>query len=246
MKEELDRELIERLENLGMKGDYEAFLSFRNEIFKRVVIKECGEPMVSLSHYLFPGIFIKPVHLFVRAKDKKRLYLRRSVAEKLNQVQKNLPDGIHLVVRDAFRSERTVEALFKIYSSWWYPPNWFLSKARRKMRARASLALPDKITPRGHMTGGAVDVILADARGRFLQMERWRWFPPREEEKFTFSETVPEEAKKNRRLLYNAMIQVGFDNYFREYWHYSYGDAYWAARRKNKIGTYGIPPESLF
>lgn len=32
-------------------------------------------------------------------------------------------------------------------------------------------------------------------------------------------------------------------SYSREYWHYSYGDAYWAVRRKNKVAIYGIPQE---
>ena len=33
----------------------------------------------------------------------------------------------------------------------------------------------------------------------------------------------------NRRLLYTAMTAVGFTNYPEEWWHYDYGDLFWAA-----------------
>ncbi|CAN5792512.1 hypothetical protein BH24ACT5_BH24ACT5_22750 [soil metagenome] len=33
---------------------------------------------------------------------------------------------------------------------------------------------------------------------------------------------------RNRRLLVEAMGRVGFVNYGHEWWHYSYGDRYWA------------------
>ena len=47
--------------------------------------------------------------------------------------------------------------------------------------------------------------------------------------------------KNNRKVLVEAMASAGFRNYAREYWHYSYGDAYWAVRRKEKVAIYGIP-----
>ncbi len=40
--------------------------------------------------------------------DNDRLFLRRSVINKLNQAQKLLPKGYHLMIRDAFRSEKLV------------------------------------------------------------------------------------------------------------------------------------------
>jgi D-alanyl-D-alanine dipeptidase len=42
-------------------------------------------------------------------------------------------------------------------------------------------------------------------------------------------------------ILYKVMIKAGFSNFFREYWHYSYGDGYWAMKRKKKISIYNIP-----
>ena len=35
-----------------------------------------------------------------------------------------------------------------------------------------------------------------------------------------------EEARDNRRLLYNLMVSVGFVNYQCEWWHYAYGESF--------------------
>lgn len=37
-----------------------------------------------------------------------------------------------------------------------------------------------------------------------------------------------EDVKKNRRILYNVMIMAGFTNLPSEWWHYDYGDKFWA------------------
>jgi D-alanyl-D-alanine dipeptidase len=42
-------------------------------------------------------------------------------------------------------------------------------------------------------------------------------------------------------ILYKALTRVGFSNFFKEYWHYSYGDGYWALKHMKKISFYGIP-----
>ncbi len=36
------------------------------------------------------------------------------------------------------------------------------------------------------------------------------------------------EARKNRRILYNLMIDTGFTNLPSEWWHFDYGDKLWA------------------
>lgn len=33
-----------------------------------------------------------------------------------------------------------------------------------------------------------------------------------------------EECRRNRRMLYNAMVAAGFSNYEAEWWHYQYGN----------------------
>ncbi|AYA41285.1 hypothetical protein HZS38_13005 [Xenorhabdus nematophila] len=63
-------------------------------------------------------------------------------------------------------------------------------------------------------------------------------------------EKSPDEnmpATLYRRLLYQAMTQVGFSNLPTEWWHYDYGNSLWAFY-KNKTAIYGatagvIPPK---
>lgn len=45
---------------------------------------------------------------------------------------------------------------------------------------------------------------------------------------YTYSKSISETAKKNRQILIQSMEQVGFINYPPEWWHWSYGDRYWA------------------
>ncbi len=82
-----------------------------------------------------------------------------------------------------------------------------------------------------HITGGAVDLTLKDLKtGEELLME------PQGSAYGDISHThyaekmlaeAPtsewEEIAKNRRILYNAMLEVGFTNYPHEWWHYYFG-----------------------
>lgn len=47
-----------------------------------------------------------------------------------------------------------------------------------------------------------------------------------------------EECLKNRRLLYYAMSEAGFASYEEEWWHFSYGDQFWA-KKNNCEAIYG-------
>lgn len=49
-----------------------------------------------------------------------------------------------------------------------------------------------------------------------------------------------EDVRKNRRLLYNAMIEAGFTNLSSEWWHYDYGDKFWAYFTGNTAMFEGI------
>ena len=55
----------------------------------------------------------------------------------------------------------------------------------------------------------------------------------------TWHKSISNQAKKNRLFLYQAMIDVGFVNLTTEWWHYSYGDQYWAIYKEKKQALYG-------
>jgi D-alanyl-D-alanine dipeptidase len=48
-----------------------------------------------------------------------------------------------------------------------------------------------------------------------------------------------QEARQNRILLLEAMESTGFVNYPHEWWHFSYGDRYWAYVKGQPAAIYG-------
>ena len=93
----------------------------------------------------------------------------------------------------------------------------------------------------GHPTGGAVDVSLVDTSGKELDLGCM--YDEDEESSngncFSYSDRVSEEAKLNRNILFNCMEKAGFVNYPYEWWHWSFGDKYWAAVKKAPHALYG-------
>nr|MDT0664632.1 M15 family metallopeptidase [Micromonospora sp. DSM 115978] len=55
---------------------------------------------------------------------------------------------------------------------------------------------------------------------------------------------VSELARRNREVLRQAMTAAGFVNYPTEWWHWSYGDRYWALLTGASAARYGTvgPP----
>lgn len=241
---ELDTELIERLRVLGDANDYQGYLDLLNKALEQVEVQENNEPMVRLEGALSSDIYIDLTDLKISVPNDQRLFLRKDIMERLNHAQAGLPSGYHLLIRDAFRSEAVVRALYERYVA--LAQEKGLSAHDADLKVRNILAMPDDPVPPGHMTGGALDVILAHDNHERVPLTVDETVIPRDRQMFTFCPDLPQEVLRERRVLYDAMTNVGFHNYFREYWHYSYGDPYWAVRRKNKVAFYGIPPDSVF
>jgi D-alanyl-D-alanine dipeptidase len=242
---ELDLTLITRLKELGERNDDAAYLETLNEALRTVRTQDNCEPLVSLDNTILgERAFIWLVDLGVEANEAQRRQLRRMVAEKLRRASETLPAGYSLIIRDAFRTERMTWALYTLYMERLRQREPNLTQAERDIRIRNILAMPDDPVPPGHMTGGAVDVNLGDATGRRLDLELPEAVMSRKLQAPMSCKGLPVTLVERRRILYDAMTGQGFHNYFREYWHYSYGDAYWAVRRKHKVTLYGIPQES--
>ena len=54
----------------------------------------------------------------------------------------------------------------------------------------------------------------------------------------TNSTKISKDAQKYRLIMNRALQEVGFINYPTEYWHWSYGDRYWAYHAGNKFALY--------
>lgn len=242
-KENLDLKLINKLDYYRREKDNKHYLALINKSLEDVQIKESQEKMLFLPKYLSKKIFID---IEERFKKKNGLYLREGIIGKLNKAQNLLPKKYHFKVVHAFRSEEIVWELYHEY----------FQKAKRKypdltdkeidLRIRNILAMPDDPMPPGHMTGGAVDILLTKKDGNRVKLKIDPQKVPKDEQNYIFYEGLPKDIARNRRMLYETLSSVGFNNYPREFWHYSYGDPYWAVRRKKKIAIYGIPEPKLF
>jgi len=92
-----------------------------------------------------------------------------------------------------------------------------------------------------HSTGAAVDLGIVDDYGISLDfgMEVKDWAVVNQSLCETQSRLISPEQEINRLLLFNVMTKVGFVNYYTEWWHYSYGDKYWAFQLNKQNAIYG-------
>lgn len=161
-----------------------------------------------------------------------KAYLRLSVAERLMRALENLPFGYRFKIYDAWRPYEVQRELFDEHlgSISALPENKGKSEDELFEMARRFVSLPDRSNRFAyvHSSGGAVDITLTDHTGAELDMGcGFDDFTPLAA---TAALEVREcQARENRRILYNALIDVGFTNYPSEWWHYDFGDIFWGA-----------------
>lgn len=180
-----------------------------------------------------------------------RLWLRRTVAEKLSRVNARAAQaGLELFLFDAWRP-RAVQAYFHDV--------WMPAELQRRDPSLSGAALTEEVerywaapsedasSPAPHATGAAVDLTLRWKDGGQLWMgslfddvtrlaHRDR-FEHLEAETFSFSD---QEARANRRLLHWLMVAEGFAGHPDEWWHFSWGDQMWAALSGATSAHYGL------
>lgn len=146
-------------------------------------------------------------------------WLRASVAQRLEEVAALLPQRFGLAIYDGWRSIETIRALYGHY----YFPGSTLEPGY--------LAVPDTDVVPPHLTGGAVDLTLT-FDGRPLSLGTpFDEFSRRAHLWSLESDPTAGVAARLRRLLHDAMVALDFEPFAEEWWHYSWGDADWAAAR---------------
>ncbi|MGE4239354.1 M15 family metallopeptidase [Ramlibacter sp.] len=206
-----------------------------------VPIRECGEPLVDLRRE--GGLLWGPPPERPET-EPDYLWMRRGVYERLLRVQASLPAGLRLRLYEGLRSLEIQRWLFeeeKRRVAQTHP-----QLTAQQVHERATLLVSPIVhwdgTPNipPHSTGGAVDLELVDPEGRVIDfgMEVKDWVDVASEFCETRHAGLAPAAQANRLLLCEAMEAQGFANYVREWWHYSYGDRYWAARRGEPHAIY--------
>lgn len=172
--------------------------------------------------------------------------MRKSVYDKLLQAQSLLPTGLKFCLYEGYRSLALQEKLFNnrfievknLHPEWSYAD---LFNETIKMVSPVT-NLDGSINVPPHSTGGAIDIYLVDAHMNPINMgihpKDWM-----DDVDGSISETnskkVSDKALENRKIMNRVLKEVGFVNYPYEYWHWSYGDRYWAYHKQQKKALYG-------
>lgn len=205
--------------------------------YTSIEIRENNEPMVELENL---GLLVDPQYFQQGLSTSPRMFLRETVAQKLIKVQKSLGKN-RLKIWDAFRSRDTQN---NIYQKYWVEtkiahPDW--SEEELKIEVGKFISPPyqkDRIPP--HTTGGAVDLTLADEKGRELDMgTKFDFFGPEAEASFYDIYKNNSNIANNRKMLRKAMEAEGFTLYEDEWWHFDYGNQLWALKSGKPFAFYG-------
>jgi D-alanyl-D-alanine dipeptidase len=172
--------------------------------------------------------------------------MRKTVYEKLCRVQKALPKNWRIRLYEGYRSLEVQQILF----------DWVSAKIDLEFPNLGSIERFQKITQlvsplktlEGkenipvHNTGAAIDLeIIDEESGNLIDMGMAvkDWIAVSPEICLTDSALVSLQAKNHRQILLKAMEDQGFVNYPYEWWHFSYGDRYWALLKGEKFARYG-------
>lgn len=150
--------------------------------------------------------------------------IRSVVKDKIERASLTLPDGLYLMIFEAYRSaERQQEMWDEVYHNVQLL-NPSFDEQQIYTQTATWISPPDGFGS-GHLSGAAIDITLATSRSNLLDMgtdiQEFSLLTP------TQSDVQP-QIKDNRNLLVSCLASQGLINYPSEWWHFSYGDRLWA------------------
>jgi len=153
--------------------------------------------------------------------------LREGVLQRLLTAQSLLPYGLRLLVVEGYRPPALQREYFERYRDELRTkyPQW--TEDRLHVEASKYVS-PPEVAPHG--TGGAVDLTLCTVAGEELDLGTKVNDSPEASGNrcFTASREISANARRNRQTLVAALTEAGMVNYPTEWWHWSFGDRYWA------------------
>ncbi|MEV0522337.1 M15 family metallopeptidase [Streptomyces sp. NPDC050439] len=198
-----------------------------------IPVHDCGEALVDLRQLPF-------VDVDDRLADQDGAYaqLREGVAWRLARAARLLPEGLRLLVTEGYRPLALQIQYFEEYAAELRKANPDWSDDYLQQQTSRSLSPPD-VGP--HVAGAAVDLTLRTASGTELDLGTPVNASPEESDGACYMDSalISPAARRNRRTLTAALATAGLVNYPTEWWHWSYGDRYWALTTQAPSARYG-------
>lgn len=198
-----------------------------------IPVREGGEPLVDVR--TDRRLLVDP-----RKRDPEGHFaqIREGVADRLLAAQDSLPAGLRMLFVEGYRPPALQRAYFQEYLGELRAeyPN---ASEQELFSAVSRYVSPPDIAP--HSAGAAVDLTLATTDGTELDMGTRVNASPEESSGACYTEagSIDANARANRDVLGRALASVGFVNYPTEWWHWSFGDRYWALAVGASAACYG-------
>jgi len=187
-----------------------------------IAAAENGEPLIDLR--TVPALLLDD-----RQADPAGAYrqLRAAVVVRLLDAQESLPAGLRLLIFEGYRRLDSQRRIFEGYRAELAAlhPDW---TEQRLHIETSKFVSPVEVAP--HSTGGALDLTLCTRDGVELDLGTPLDATPEASDNacFTAATNIAPEARRHRRIMADALRGAGLVNYPTEWWHWSYGDRYWA------------------
>jgi zinc D-Ala-D-Ala dipeptidase len=187
-----------------------------------VPVCENGEPLIGLDESFGPS----------------RALVRASVARRLVLARGRLPQGLGLRVVEGYRTAAAQTVIIESYTAQLRAACPGVSPADLGHLTSRFVA-PLAVAP--HVAGAAVDMTLVDSTGCELDLGTPVDATPEQSDGACFfgAPQVRGQARVHRELLARVLGGAGLVNYPTEWWHWSYGDRYWALMTGVPAALYG-------
>ncbi|GGZ60879.1 D-alanyl-D-alanine dipeptidase [Streptomyces inusitatus] len=196
-----------------------------------VPVDECGEPLVDCRGIL---------RVDERRSDTAGnwAHLRSGVVERLLKAEKSLPDDWRWLLVEGHRPPALQQSIFDGYLSSLrrLPPG---ATEAELINAATRWVAPQETA--GHVAGAAIDLTVCTRDGAEVDMGCPEAATPEESDGACYTDApgLTERARRNRKAMGAALGAAGLVNYPTEWWHWSYGDRYWALMTGASNAIYG-------
>lgn len=186
-----------------------------------IPVVECSEPLVPYSDGLGGSVLV-----------------RAGLATRLDRAQRGLGPHLRLRIVEGVRDLDVQLRIIDAYSSSLRTIHPGISSGDLATLTSRFVA-PVEVAP--HVAGAAVDVTLVGPGGVELAMGTPIDATPERSAGACYFDArgLSADVRANRRLLGQALGTAGLVNYPTEWWHWSYGDRYWALMTGAPAALYG-------